>query len=88
MKDDKLKKLSGNEIGKISGGVSHETEGMMGMKAFDNFDANGNFENTTLQPKKDHMVIDNETYNQAKKEGIIENINEKQDINQALDTRK
>jgi hypothetical protein len=88
MKDDKFKKLSDNEIGKISGGVSHETEGLMGMKAFDNFDENGNFESTTIRPKKDHLVIDNETYDQARKDGIIENINEKKDINRVLDTIK
>ena len=48
MKDDKFKKLSDNETGKISeGGISHETKAM-GMKAYENYSPEGDFQKITL----------------------------------------
>ena len=88
MKDDKFEKLSDNDIETISGGIVHETEGFMGMKAYDKFDSNGNYEGTSLFKPKNHILVGDITYEQLKKDGNIETINERNEINKALDTRK
>lgn len=88
MKDDKFKKFSDDEIGKVSGGVSEETKGMMGMKMYANWDLNGDYEGMTPQPKKDHTVIDSSTREKMTKNGDIEGRNTSEEINKALDTRE
>lgn len=89
MKDDKFKKLFENEMEKVSGGMSHETEnGFLNMKSFDNFNAKGKYEDTTMSPRDGYVIVDDETYFKLKKKRLIESINEQNEINQAIDAKK
>lgn len=89
MKDDKFKRLSDDEIGKISGGVSHETKGFLGIKSYENYDFNGDLEKiTSFRPLDGHLVISTEEQKELEKNKKIETINHSDNINNFLDTRK
>ncbi len=87
VKNKKLKKLSDNEMSKAVGGVAHATKGFMGIKSYDKFDYNGNYEGTTLFKPDNRVFISNDEYKKLKRNQDIENINEYQDIQKVLDTR-
>lgn len=87
MKDDKFKKFSDDEIGKVSGGVSEETKGPLGMKMYANWDLkNGEYEGMSLKPKEDHKIIDRSTREEMTKNGDIEGRNTSEVINKSIDT--
>lgn len=89
MKDDKFKKLSDNEIGKISGGISEPTKGPLGMKMYANWNIeNGEYEGMSLRPKKNHEIIDTSVRESLEKHGDIEGRNTDEEINKALDIRR
>lgn len=89
MKDDKFKKLSDNDIDKVSGGVSEATKGPMGIKMYANWNIeNGKYEGMSLQPKENHEVIDTPIRERLEKNGDIEGRNTDEEINKVLDTRK
>lgn len=89
MKDDKFDKLSDNEIGKISGGISEATKGPLGMKMYANWNlGNGEYEGMSLKPMKDHQIVDRSARENLERHGDIDGRNTDEEIKKVLDTRK